>query len=414
MRQEMAGGTAAPATGTSEGSDEDDVRPPAVDLDETEVSAQEPAAADGSGDRPVKKTSGITSAIRKAQERLAVSAPRRLTSRRVLLAGSGVVAGALILLATSRSSGEPVRDDLLGRLEREQAAAKRDGGARPMPIAVPALGPRISTPEAPQLNGSDAKQIDAALAARYGRPSVPLGGLPAGSAAGPPSTSAEQMGQGAGIGRRDTVTPDGGIAAKLAAIDDPLVHAEVVSASGPLATSDGGPRKFGIPMGTHIRAKLLSNLDSRTIGSGPVEAVLALPFVLRGAVVLPARTMLYGRASEASGRFNIQFTQLRLPDDTEVGFEGLALDRGDNKPGLAASARIAPAESGQEEGLGSKIARGTGNVLLNTVTGGVPQDVARNAGSAIVNNRSADPASGGSAILLDSGAQFDVFVARSF
>ncbi len=414
MRQEMAGGAAAPIIGTSEGPEEDDVTPPAVVLDESEISAQDPAP-DGSGDRPVRKMSGITSAIRKGQERLAVRSPRRLLSRRVLLGGSGVVAGALILLATSRSSGEPARDDLLGRLEREQAAAKREGGARALPVAVPSLAPRLSTPEAPQVNGLDSKDIDAALAARYGRPSVPLGGLPAGSALGAPSTSApERPGRGATIGGRDAVTADGGRAVQFAVIDDPLVHAEVVSASSTLATSDAGPRKFGIPMGTHIRAKLLSNLDSRTIGAGPVEAALALPFVLRGTVALPARTMLYGRASEAGGRFNIQFTQLRLPDDTEVGFEGLALDRGDNKPGLAASARIAPAEGTQEEGLGTKIVRGTGNVLLNTVTGGVPQDVARNAGSAIVNNRSADPASGSSAILLDSGAQFDVFVMRSF
>jgi hypothetical protein len=393
---------------------------PAVDLDESKVSARGPApdrSAQGDGDRPVKKTSGITSAIRKARERLAVHNPRSLLSRRVLLGGGGVVAAALILFVMSSSSGKPAKDDMLSRLEREQAAARRDAGARANPVAMSAIpfpAPRLSTPEAPPLTGSDAKDIDAALAARYGRPSVPLGGLPSGSPGGTPSTLPERPVRGATIDGRDAVTPNGGKAVRLATIDDPLVHAEVLNASSALATSDAGPRKLGIPMGTHIRAKLLSNLDSRTIGAGPVEAVLALPFVLRGAVVLPARTLLYGKASEANGRFNIQFTQLRLPDDIEVGFEGLALDRGDNKPGLAASARIAPADGSQEDGLGTKIARGTGNVLLNTMTGGVPQDVARSAGSAVVNNRSAGTASGSSAILLDSGVLFDVFVARSF
>jgi eukaryotic-like serine/threonine-protein kinase len=112
----------------------------------------------------------------------------------------------------------------------------------------------------------------------------------------------------------------------------------------------------------------------------------------------------------------VQFTQMRLPDDTEVAFDGLALDRGDKKPGLAASARVAPSGGSGEESLGTKVARGTGNVLLNTVTGGVAQDVGRGAGSTIVNNRQSDSSAGGgsSAILLDSGVLFDVFVSRSF
>jgi len=169
-------------------------------------------------------------------------------------------------------------------------------------------------------------------------------------------------------------------------------------------------------MGTHIRAKLVSNLDSRTIAGGPVEATLPVPFVLKGEVVLPARTMLYGHASDSGGRFRIDFTQMRLPDDREYAFEALAFDRGDNKPGLAAAETIAPAQSsGGQEGLGLQIARGTGGVLLSQVTGGVVQDVARGAGSAVVTHREdGSKGGGGQAILLDGGAVFDVWISKGF
>jgi hypothetical protein len=166
-------------------------------------------------------------------------------------------------------------------------------------------------------------------------------------------------------------------------------------------------------MGAHIRARLLSNLDSRTIGGGPVEAVLPVPFVVRGRVVLPARTLLFGRASETNGRFSVRFTTLRFPDDSEVAVDALALDRVDNKPGLAPAARIAGAPAAQD-GLGTRIARGTGNLVLNTVTGGLAQDAARNAGSAVVNHRDAAELSGGAAILLDAGVVFDVWVSKAF
>jgi hypothetical protein len=173
------------------------------------------------------------------------------------------------------------------------------------------------------------------------------------------------------------------------------------------------PKPRGVPLGTHIKAKLLTNLDSRTIGNGPVEAVLVHPVLVRGEVALPARTLVYGTATESSGRFNLRFTRLRLPDYTEVEFEGLALARDDGKPGLAAGRRI-EAEPERQPSLVAKIAKGTGNILLDTIVGGVRQDVARNAGNAALNHER--PVEGGRtwALLLDSGVAFDVWVERAF
>jgi hypothetical protein len=166
-------------------------------------------------------------------------------------------------------------------------------------------------------------------------------------------------------------------------------------------------------MGAHLKAKLLTNLDSRTIGSGPVEAVLVLPVLVRGEVILPARTLVFGVATEASGRFNVHFTKLRLPDDTEIEFEGLALARDDGKPGLAAARRI-QGEPERAPGLGTKIAKGTGNMLLDTITGGIGHDVVRNAGQAAINHEKPTESGSAWALLLDGGVVFDVWVERAF
>jgi eukaryotic-like serine/threonine-protein kinase len=182
------------------------------------------------------------------------------------------------------------------------------------------------------------------------------------------------------------------------------------------APPPGPPKPRGVPYGSHIRARLLSNLDTRTIGSGPVEAILDVPHIVRGEIVLPVRTLVYGTATETAGRFTVRFTRLRLPDDTELAFEALALARDDGKPGLAASRRTErPPE--QREGVASRIAKGTGNILLDTITGGTPATVARNAGQAVLNQEASQPASTSNsqwALLLDAGVVFDLWVEHSF
>jgi hypothetical protein len=181
----------------------------------------------------------------------------------------------------------------------------------------------------------------------------------------------------------------------------------------PAPTSAPAPKPRGVPLGAHLRAKLLTGLDTRTIGSGPVEAELVVPFVARGEIALPAHTLVYGVASEGSGRFNVRFTKLRLPDDTVVEFEGLALAGDDGKPGLAASQRIeAPPE--KRPGLATKVAKGTGNILLDTITGGTAQDIARSAGQAALSHEEQAPASSGTILLLDAGEKFQIFVEHAF
>ncbi len=188
-----------------------------------------------------------------------------------------------------------------------------------------------------------------------------------------------------------------------------LKSGQVVAAAAP-AKDDG---RMGIPMGAHIRARLKSNLDSRTIANGPVEAVLLRPYVQSGVVVLPSHTMLYGRASASGGRFVVQFTTLRLPDRREVPFKAIAMDREDGKPGLHYARRIAGSGSKQDSVAG-QVLKDTANTLLSKVGGDAPQDVARNAGERVVNQQGGALGSSEDAILLDSGIDFDVFVEEAF
>jgi hypothetical protein len=194
---------------------------------------------------------------------------------------------------------------------------------------------------------------------------------------------------------------------------------DVLQTSKRLASTGGaaaaGSKLRGVPYGAHVQVRLLSSLDSRTIANGPVEAQLHVPYIVRGQVVLPTRTMVYGTASEAGGRFTVRFSRLRLPDDTEIPFDGIALARDDGKPGLAATGRVGQ-EPKRNSGVGSTIAKGTGNVLLDIIAGGTPQSVVRSAGVAALNHQEPQPAGGGGdwALLLDAGTVFDVFVEKAF
>jgi hypothetical protein len=169
----------------------------------------------------------------------------------------------------------------------------------------------------------------------------------------------------------------------------------------------------GVPLGAHIRAKLITNLDSRTVGSGPVEASLAGPLVLRGKELLPAGTFAYGTASEASGRFTVRFTRLRLPDDTEIPFEGIAMTREDGRPGLPASSRITR-DATQGEGMLGRAARSAGGILLDSLTNGPAQAIARNAGESLFSNDERGPRGTDETVLLESGGVFDIWVAKAF
>jgi hypothetical protein len=96
-----------------------------------------------------------------------------------------------------------------------------------------------------------------------------------------------------------------------------------------------------------------------------------------------------------------------------VSFEGIAFSRDEGKPGLAPDRRI-EGPPPRTEGVGARIAKGTGNILLDTITGGTAQDIARTAGQTALNHEEVAPASSGSVLLLDAGVELDIFVAHPF
>ena len=349
--------------------------------------------------------------LRRAAAEWGAVAPR--ARRWPLLAGAGAVVATLLLIALAGRppDGQPKPRTLLSAVEAS--------GLQAAPI-LPGATPPASEPAAPERRAVEVTQPPVAdLAAVPPAPRDP--------------TRAARQAPGADPGEdveygRLTLTPDGRVVIQReqpAPEPSGLVRSRplgsepgVLQLSRPVATASppapAGPRAHGVAYGAHVQARLLTNLDSRTIASGPVEAMLHVPYVVRGQVILPTRTMVYGNASETGGRFTVRFTRLRLPDDTEVAFEGIAMARDDGKPGLAATGKVGQ-EPRRGDGLGNKIAKGTGNILLDTITGGTPASIARNAGQAALNHEEAQPTGGGPwAILLDAGVVFDIFVEKAF
>jgi serine/threonine-protein kinase len=366
-------------------------------------------------------TNGLPSAVREAKARLAAGAPRRGPAR-LAIAGAALVVGAGVGIAALAALQRPA--------ERPPSVvanvpAREPSGRAPAPSTqgrAADLPPRRESASAPP-PPSDADAIDEELAREFGRPRVlPDGRLemrpassgratarttPASAQPEPDQQSAERPEPT----KQDPTKKEG--ESEAASREPPWLMRSTKVATAPGATAPAPAKPRGVPLGAHLRAKLLSNLDSRTIGNGPVEAILVAPYLLRGDVVVPARTLVYGTASEGNGRFNVRFTRLRMPDDTEVEFEGLALARDDGKPGLAAARRI-QGEPERQPGIGAKIAKGTGNILLDTISGGVGHDVVRGAGQTALNHEKQAESGSGWTLLLDAGVAFDVWVERAF
>lgn len=173
-------------------------------------------------------------------------------------------------------------------------------------------------------------------------------------------------------------------------------------------------QKLGVPYGTHLRARLRTNLDSRTVGLGTMEATLIRPTVVGGTVVLPAQTRLFGQARSSGDRFTVTFDRLRLPSNTEFVFRGRAEDPGDeNKPGIPPTRRII-GERRPEPGVASKVAQGTAKQLLSQVTGDTGRDVARGAGETVLDGSPQELNVSRDELFLDAGTEFGVFVEESF
>ena len=147
-----------------------------------------------------------------------------------------------------------------------------------------------------------------------------------------------------------------------------------------------------------------------------MEAKLTRPFVLDGRSIFPSGTVLIGNAATSGSRFTIRFVLLRLPDNREVAFEGLAYDVVERKPGLAATRRMEAAPN-KTEGIAGKVAKDAANTLLTVAsTGNLGATLAAGAGRTIVNEPGQDGstvAGDGTVLLLDAPIDLEVFVTRA-
>ena len=267
----------------------------------------------------------------------------------------------------------------------------------PAPVAPPPAAPIDLAPPAPA----------PAAAAVPAEPPSPVAGV----APEPPSPGAyagapRYHGGGGGTSRKRTAKQE------TAPASSPFQRSRQLTASAAPSTAKKG---LGVPFGSHIPVQLLSNLDSRTLSGAPVEALVTVAFLVEGAVAIPARTVLYGMGSASGGRFTVHFTRARLPDNTEVEVDGVALDRADRKAGLVASRRIDEVES-SGPGLGEKIARTTAGTAIGAIpTANLGAQLAQGAAGQVVNHTPSE--NGGrtrSAILLDAPVNFVIFASRSF
>ena len=304
----------------------------------------------------------------------------RSSLNRVKAAEQGAAPGS----APARVAAEPPKQGLVPPAPPAPAAPLVRAAKEQAPLNA---RPGASSAPSP----ADARGIDSEIAARYGRPTV-APSAPAASPAGELKKKPED--------------------------EMPAWLRTAASNAAAAAEEKTGPKSYGVPTGALIRARLQTNLDSRTVADGPVTARLMRPFLVDGRSAFPSGTLLFGQAAVSGQRFTVRFARLRLPDRSEVPFEGIAYDPVERKPGLAASRAIQVAAS-QQPSLAGKVARGAANTLLTAaqVAGGgdVGTTVAAEAGRTALNDGDANAGpSTGPALFLDQGADLDVFVAKAF
>jgi hypothetical protein len=338
----------------------------------------------------------MPSAVREMTAQLKAGTPRRVAGP--LLVGGGLVALAVVLVIVAGMRDGPAATE---------PKALFSASAEPAGVAG---GRPLQGPDAP---ATEPKQSGGLVPELAERSSVGGGDVPLAQAQA--ASKPARKGKTRRRAQTEAVPVEKAPILTASALPSPsgFLRSHPTEADKARNVAAGKPKPLGVPLGAHMRAKLLTNLDSRTIGVGPVEAELTAPVVVRGEIVLPARTRAYGTASEGSDRFNVRFTRLRLPDDTEIAFEGLALARDEGKPGLAAGRRVDGSPE-RHAGLATQIAKGTGNILLDTITGGTAQDIARSAGQAALSHEAPAASGSGAVLLLDAGVVFDIFVEHSF
>lgn len=369
-----------------------------------------------SHDSPIRV---LTSEIR---DDLVRSMPRQAGGRRALVAAT-MAAAFVVLLAVvlmSLRRGETQKPtSLMAKATRDRASAS-DPGRRTetAPMTPPRRDEKPPARDPSPASVPDARAIDREIEERYGgRPTVTRDGqitaIPSSQPLAPPGN----VSGAAPKPEAKTASSSNEASARPTAPAEPswLKRSTTLDAAVLVAQrTASAPKPLGVPTGAHIPARLLTTLDSRTVGNGPAEARLTRPFVLRGDVVLPAGTLAFGKASSAEGRFVVKFDRLRLPDDHEIEFTALAMDRGDGKPGLAASRRVAGQASHESSNVGAAVAKSSAETLLGTVTGGLGQDLVRGAGQVALQARPSESSGSSEIQILDPGVVFDLWVEHPF
>lgn len=350
---------------------------------------------------PDEAAPALPSAITRLRDELAEASGKKTRFPAWALAGVGLVVALLLFVALSNRASRPASPtSLIDAAEKEGVGGAPPPAVQSAPLPTPAQSPPGAA-EAPKVEptpakaagntrpgaprNADAKDVDELLAREYGgkHPVVPPDGQPAAPGAAQP-----------------------------AAPPLPAYAMRAVSNSGAPAQPTG-PRKLGIPLGSEIAVRLTKPLDSRISGS-VVVARLQRAFALRGELILPTGTFVYGTAqASGAGRLDVKLVRLKFPDGTEVPFSGIGFDVSDKKPGLTPSRRITAAPT-QGPNVVEQVAKGAANTALAKVAGNDAADLARGAGQTVLNQQGAAQQAAQDALLLDAPTDFNVFVAEAF
>lgn len=397
------------------------------------------AAAPQPREQAPQFNTGVRNAMAQVSQASGAEASGNRTSRILVAAGGTLVLGLLGFFFVVANTGQPDAPtekprSLLQAVEQGgESKAAIDGPVLPTPVPSPSTGsgplgetgaaasaspaphevtaPAAASPAsssggslAAAPKGGEAEAVDATIRREYG-------GRPAVSPSGEQTVVPASGSSGAGRQVRPaTATRSSSWLQRVG----PSEGQRVASATPSVDEALGQQPKVGVPLGDRVMCRLLTNLDSRTCSDGPVECQLVRPHAVRGEVKLPSRTMAYGTCQAGSnGRFTIQFTRLRLPDNTTLVFSGLAQDLEERKPGLLASRRIAGEPVKQS--VAGDVLKGAAGTVLSTVTGGTTQEIARGAGQTVLSaSGPSQSTTSGDALLLDAGVDFAIFVSSGF
>ena len=377
------------------------------------------------------KTDSTSELHREARALAGASAPKRAPRWPILL-GAGVLLLVIIVLAlASREPRKPAGPvSLLAQVQQDEAARK-DAGLDVAGMTAQTAGAMHRASPLEGVQGEGVRADAPARASDTGQ----------GIAPEPPVAKAPESGGGRRLETHRAIGSNNG-SNNLDEADIRRLEKEAYaskggrpvlpgpgSGSGGKKASSSGPAwmqvaervdtpatpstSFGIPLGAHIKAKLVTNLDSKTASEGPVEARLARPFALKGEVRLPTGTMVYGKASASQGRFSIHFTRMVLPGGREVPLDGLAYDIAEKKAGLKATRGPATPKPKQDS-KPARVLKETGQVLAGAIgQGDIGTEAAQRAAQETLSDDGPSTSTSEGASYLDSGTDIEIFVSQA-